>query len=155
MIIRLTDEIIKSTLQRARESPRKRAIYCLHNPNETLQRMVNAGLSETYVQPHKHEKPDKIETFTILRGQVGILTFDNRGNIDDKLLLCENETSIIAEIPPRTWHSLVIMSHEAAVYEVIEGKYDQMTHKQFSPWSPPENSPEIENYLRSLKNQFL
>ncbi len=152
MIVTLTPKILEETLQKARTSPRKRAIYCFHQPDEVLQRMINAGLSDTYFQPHKHENPDKIELFSILYGKMAIFTFNDVGEIEQKVLLEESGKDRIVEIPPRTWHGVAVISPEAVVYEIIEGKYDSLTHKDFAPWAPAENSPEAPRYLEWLKS---
>ncbi|MEK6819840.1 MAG: WbuC family cupin fold metalloprotein [Nanoarchaeota archaeon] len=153
MIVKGTMDIVEETLVKARISNRRRAIYCFHkSPDETPQRMINAFLEGTYARPHKHENPDKLETFTILSGDIAVLTFDNLGNIEDKVILSYNGKNKIAEIPPRTWHSLVVLSQEAAVYEIIEGKYNPMTHKDFAPWAPSEEDSNFRDYLGTLRN---
>ncbi|MEK6842301.1 MAG: WbuC family cupin fold metalloprotein [Nanoarchaeota archaeon] len=154
MLIKGDREIIEETLREAHDSPRKRAVYCFHKSDETLQRMINAMLRDTYVRPHKHENPDKLETFFILRGDVAVLTFDNNGTIDDKVVLREFGDNKVAEIPPRTWHSLIVLSPEAAVYEIIDGKYDPMTHKNFAPWAPSEDDPSFEKYRDELRRNI-
>ena len=152
MIIKGTMEIVEETLAKARVSDRRRAIYCFHETSDEIpQRMINAFLEGTYVRPHKHENPDKLETFSILTGDVAVLTFDNSGNIEDKVILSYTGRNRIAEIPPRTWHSIVVLSPEAAVYEVIQGKYDSLTHKNFALWAPSEDDLHFGNYLETLR----
>lgn len=151
MIKKVDKNLIKATLQKARESPRKRAVYCLHKPDEILQRMINAGLEDTYVRPHKHENPDKLELFFILKGKVGVIIFDDKGDIKDSVVLSEDGTKV-AEIPLRAWHSFIILSKEAVLFEIIMGRYDPKTHKEFAPWAPEENSEESEEYLEKLKS---
>lgn len=142
MVKKIDLSLIKNTLQKARESGRKRAIHCLHNPEERVQRMVNACLYDTYITPHKHENPDKLEIFSILKGIVAILIFDDNGDILDSVILDENGSTRIVEIPPKTWHSFVVLSSEAVLYEVIDGKYDPKTHKKFAPWALKEEGIE-------------
>lgn len=154
MLKKLDISLIEKILQKARESPRKRAIYCFHNSDENLQRMINAGLSDTYVQPHKHENPDKLEIFSILKGIVSILIFDDNGKIIDSVTLDENGHVKLVEIQPKTWHTFVILSDEAALYEIIEGKYDSKIHKNLAPWAPEENFEEAKIFLKELKNKL-
>lgn len=150
MVRILDSKLIEQTLQKARESPRKRANYCFHNPDESLQRMVNAALFDTYFRPHKHENPDKLEIFSILKGKVAILTFDEAGGVVDVVRLDEEVKSV--EIPPKTWHTVVVLSPEAVFHEIIDGKYDPKTHKEFSSWSPEEeNVEEVKKYLDKLR----
>ena len=155
MLPTITDKIIKETLAKAKGFPRRRAIYCLHQPDDQLRRMVNAAYFDTYIRPHKHENPDKLETFTILDGRVAVVEFDNSGKIIDSVILDHLGSSNHVEVPPRTWHSLVILSESAAVYEFSDMGYDPKTHKKEAPWAPPENSEKAKQYLEYLKDIIL
>jgi len=154
MIHKLDLQLAEKILQKARKSPRKRAIHCFHDPHDTLQRMINAGLSDSYVRPHKHENPDKLEIFYIVKGIAAIVIFGDDGKITESVTLDENGPVKVAEIPPRIWHCFVIISSEAVLYEVIEGKYDQETHKKFASWAPEEDSEESKKYPDDLKKKI-
>jgi cupin fold WbuC family metalloprotein len=154
---KLDQDLIRSVLDRARNSPRRRANHCFHDPADRLQRMVNAGLRGTYFAPHRHKDPDKLEIFTVLTGRVLVLTFDDAGAILDHAILSREGADAGAsgtwqvEIPPGTWHALVILSPEAVLYEVIDGYFDAKTHKRFAPWAPSEADPEAARlYLMDL-----
>jgi len=149
---KVSEGLIKEVLQEARESSRKRAMHNLHEPDDTLQRMVNAGLADTYIPPHKHEDPDKLEIFIILKGKVGVIVFDDNGDVKEAIVL--GEENKIFEVPARTWHCFVVLSEEAVLFEIIEGKYDAKTHKKFASWAPEENSEGAREYLEKLKNKF-
>ena len=81
--LKLTEKL----LQKARGSTRKRVVHCFHNPDDTLQRMINAGLSDSYFRPHKHENPDKLEIFSILEGVAAVIIFDDNGKIVESVTL--------------------------------------------------------------------
>jgi cupin fold WbuC family metalloprotein len=121
--------------------------------------MINAVLSDSYLRPHKHENPDKLEIFSILKGVAAILIFDDSGKIIECVKLEENGKTKIVETPPRTWHTFVVLSPEAVLYEIIEGKYNANTNKKFASWAPDEeNLEEAKKYLNKLKieiNQIL
>ncbi len=152
MLKKVDNTIIEDTLQKAKESERKRAIYCIHEKEDYFQRMINAVLYDTYLVPHKHENPDKLEIFLILKGRIAVLIFDDKGEIKEKIILDEKETRLV-EIPPRTWHSFVVLTPEAVLYEVIEGKYDEKTHKKFAEWAPKEQDEEAQKYLKKLREK--
>ncbi len=137
---------IEQLIWQASKSKRKRAILRLHQHEEPVQRMVNAVLPGTYVPPHKHEDPDKVELFSILKGQVAVLRFNQIGEIDSVLPLDENGPIKIVEIPPRTYHSIVALK-PSALLEIIQGPYVAETHKQRAVWAPPEDSPKARDYL--------
>ncbi len=154
---KLDQALMDEVLARARLSPRRRANHCFQLPADRLQRMVNAALRGSYFAPHRHKDPDKLEIFTILSGRVMAITFDDAGAILDRALLCRdggadaNGESWQVEIPPGTWHTLVVLSPEAVLYEVIDGHFDAKTHKRFAPWAPSEADPEAaQTYLAEL-----
>ena len=151
MITEIGEKIINETLEKARNSSRKRAVHCFHQPGETLQRMLNAGTKDTYVCPHKHENPDKLEIFNVLRGDLAVFRFNNYGRVEQTVLLEEKGPVRSVEILPRIWHGLVFLSPEAVIYELIEGPYNPSTHKNFAPWAPSEDSPQSKRYLEELR----
>ncbi len=154
MLIRLDQTLIDSVLKRARISPRKRANHNFHLPHETLQRMLNVALRDSYFRPHKHENPDKREIFTLLKGRVAIILFKDNGGVQEAAYLNEGGPVLQVEIPPRQWHTVVVMSEEAVLYEIIEGAYDPRTHKQFADFAPAEGAPGAAEYLQSLRESL-
>ncbi len=152
MIKKIDESIITSNLEKALKSDRKRSIFCLHDENDTLQRMVNTCLKGTYVRPHKHENPDKLEIFLMLTGKVAIFIFDDSGKIKETIALNSKGPVFGIEIPPKTWHSFVVLSKNASMFEIIEGKYESKSHKAFPSWAPEEgNVKESKRYLEFLK----
>lgn len=141
---------IDDLFSQARRSERKRAILRLHEHHEPVQRMVNALLPGTYVPPHKHENPDKVELFHLLRGKTAVLHFDKSGTVLEIYMLQEGGDIEVIEIPPRTYHALVPLA-PSALLEIIEGPYEASTHKQFAPWAPLEDNPKAADYRMHLE----
>lgn len=106
--------------------------------------MVNAALAGTYFAPHRHKDPGKLEIFTVLTSRVMVIIFDDDGEILDHAELARDPTcpgageTLQVEIPAGTWHTLVVLSAEAVLYEVTDGYFDAKTHMRFAPWAPPE-----------------
>ena len=71
----ITGTEIEGLMAEANLQTRRRFILRLHEHEEPVQRMVNAILPGSYIAPHKHEDPDKVELFSILRGRVAVLRF--------------------------------------------------------------------------------
>lgn len=149
MIRTITRFQIEDLIAQAKQSPRKRQIYRLHEHHEPVQRMVNALIPGTYVTPHKHENPDKVELFNILAGRLAVLAFDERGEITTVIELDATGTTRIVDIAPRTYHAIIPLEPCAAL-EIIEGPYDPATHKTFAPWAPLEDNPKASDYLMYL-----
>lgn len=144
--------MLNELLRQAAASPRRRAIYRLHEHEEPVQRMINAIVPGSYVQPHKHENPDKVELFAILEGRVACLQFTPQGALELAVILDVSGPDRVVDIPPRVYHSLIALKPSALV-EIIQGPYDAAAHKQFAPWAPAENSPEAAAYLHQLEAQ--
>ena len=142
---------IENLLLEAKQSERKRAILRLHEHHEPVQRMVNALVPGTYVTPHKHENPDKVELFSIVLGRIAVLHFNDLGDVTNIIVLEERGTERIVDIAPRTYHSLLPLEPSAAL-EIIQGPYDTATHKQFAPWAPQEGTPKAQDYMLHLQS---
>lgn len=84
----INKSIIEKVVSQAKDSQRKRMNYNFHKSYDAnLQRMLNVLEPDTYIQPHKHEDPDKTEVFIILQGRILVMEFDDLGNITSHCLL--------------------------------------------------------------------
>lgn len=116
--------------------------------------MLNAGMRDTYVAPHVHDCPRKLEIFVILRGSVAVAAFDKGGNLADCAILSDKGPVRAAEVPAGTWHSFVVLTRSAVVYELVDGRYDPLTHKHFAPWAPDERDTRSASaFLKKLRRQ--
>lgn len=150
-MIKINEEYIDKTSQKAKTSPRKRMNYNFHKEDAArLQRMLNAMEPDTYIQPHKHENPDKVEAFFALRGRIVVVEFDDNGKITDYIELDSKKGNYGVEIPARTWHTLISLESGSVAYEVKDGPYNVAVDKNFAPWAPAENDGESENYLKEI-----
>jgi len=154
VMIKIDDEFLDQTSSKAKVSPRLRMNYNFHPLHEDpLHRMLNAMEPGTYIQPHKHENPDKFEVFLALRGRFVVFIFDDSGNITDHTIIDAREGKYGVEIPGRTYHMLVSLESGSVAYEVKEGPYSLLTSKYFASWAPAEGDPGVNNYLENLLNQ--
>ena len=146
----INNELIDSVSSLAKVSSRKRQNYNFHDTlDAVLQRMLNAIEPETYVQPHKHENPDKVEAFVVLRGKVLIVEFDDQGTITCHQLLSLDGV-LGVEIAPRTWHTVISLEPGTVVYEVKEGPYSALNDKDFASWAPAEGDTGCQAYTAAL-----
>jgi len=136
-------------------SPRKRKNFNFHRVfSDPMNRMLHAMEPETYVQPHKHENPDKREAFIILKGRVVVIEFDDSGRIQEFTILDPQTGNYGAEIQPRTWHCLIVLAKGTLVYEVKDGPYDPSDDKIFASWASAEGNPEAEKYKETILRQL-
>ncbi len=144
-------EIIEETRAKARLSPRKRAHYLLHQPEEFLQRIVQVVQKGSYYAPHRHPK---LEFFVLLEGEAAAVLLDDDGRVKDVAMMSTGNI-IMAEVPLDAWHTFIVLSEEAVFLEVIAGYYDATTHHGHAPWTIPEDDPRAVDYLASLTKEVL
>ncbi len=150
-MIKIDDNFLDTTSFKAKDSPRLRMNYNFHPRHEDpLHRMLNAMEPGTYIQPHKHEDPDKFEIFLALRGRFVVIIFDASGNITDHTILDARQGKYGVEIPEKTYHILISLEPGSVAYEIKEGPYSLSTAKNFARWAPAEGDPKVKDYLNSL-----
>lgn len=150
-MIEINTELLDGVSSKAKTAPRKRMNYNFHKEmSDPLHRMINALEPGTYVRPHKHENPDKMESFVVLRGKVLVITFNEDGDIVHRSILDPNIGKYGVEIAPRIFHTIISLEPGSAVYEVKNGPYTPVDDKNFATWAPSEGDPEAVNYMTSL-----
>jgi cupin fold WbuC family metalloprotein len=146
----INQELLDNLIERAKQSERKRAPYNLHEYHEPVQRMVNALIPGTYVTPHKHQNPDKVELIAVLTGKVACFKFDDAGAVLEVHVLESQGPVRAVDIRPGVYHTFIALE-PSAVLEIIQGPYHPDTHKQFAEWAPQEGAPEVGAYLAHLE----
>jgi cupin fold WbuC family metalloprotein len=147
MIEKLTDE--------ARSSARKRKNLNFHPfASDPLHRMLHGMEPETYVQPHKHENPDKREAFIILTGKAVAVQYTDTGEVDDYIILDSRAGNYGVEIAPRTWHNLIALETGTVVYEVKDGPWDPADDKFFASWAPKEGDAGCEEFNKRILKEI-
>lgn len=154
--MKIISELTLSELsQKAALLPRKRLNLNFHEElSDPMNRMLNAFEPGTYIQPHKHENPDKREVFIVLRGSMLMVIFDDSGNPIEFVLLDPKKGIYAIEIPPRTWHSIISLESGTVVYEIKDGPYIPISDKNFASWAPKEGDASCGVYLARLTEQF-
>ena len=151
----VSPELLNELSQKAASIPRMRLNHNFHDDlADPINRMLNALEPGTYLQPHKHENPDKREVFIVLRGSLVVVFFDDIGNPTEFVLLDTQKGNYAIEIPVGSWHTLIALETGSVVYEVKDGPYFPMTDKNFAIWAPKEGTSECDKYLRNLTDQY-
>ena len=148
---KIDESMINEISALAKLSARRRKNHNFHStPADTLQRLLNAIEPFSYIQPHKHEDPDKREIFFALRGRIAVIEFDEHGNIADHIILDPLNGNYCAEIPERTYHVIIALDPGSVAYEFKDGPYDPIDDKNFAHWAPKEGDPGATGYLLGL-----
>lgn len=143
-IKRLSTDLLGDIAERARENPRLRKNYNLHELSERVQRFVNVMQPGTYVRPHCHRRSPDVngfELFVVLQGEVGIAMMSDRGEILQRERISATGPTRGIELPEGTYHTLVALAPDTTILEIKEGPYDPQTDKDFLPNFPQEGTP--------------
>jgi len=135
----------------ARASPRLRMNANLHRMDDAVHRLLNAFEPGSYVRPHRHAVPPKVETVTVLRGRGAVLVFDDAGAVAECAVVSPAGPAFVAEVPAGVWHTLVALEPGTVWFEVKEGPYVQPVAADWAPWAPEPASPAAEAYLDELR----
>jgi cupin fold WbuC family metalloprotein len=146
----ITQQLLDDLLAKAAADPRKRVQFNFHEHEDPVQRMLNAITPGSYVTPHKHENPDKVELIAPLVGKAAMFQYDDAGQITEMHIMSPDDAVRGVDIPPRTYHNFVALT-PCVVLEIIQGPYRAETHKKFAPFAPLEGSPECAAYLARLE----
>jgi cupin fold WbuC family metalloprotein len=148
--IQIIDEaLIRSLVERARNSPRLRVNHNFHSSMEdNPHRFLNVMLKGTYVAPHRHLNPPKSESFVVLDGKLAFFTFHDDGGVASSHILGPATPGI--DLRPGVWHSLTPVTEHAVCYEVKPGPYVASSDKEFAAWAPAEGDAGVAVYLKLL-----
>jgi len=143
-------------MAKAMKSPRLRMNYNFHESlDDPINRLINVMEPDTYLRPHRHKNPDKIEIFLILRGKVALFLFDDLGKITDSRILDPKEGAYGGEIPADIWHTLLVLESGTTVYEVKQGPFAPLSPENMASWSPaPEDKEGVKQFMNTLKSHI-
>jgi len=139
----------------AKASPRLRKNRNFHPTDEHPgHRLLNAVEPGTYVRPHCHLDPLMDETMVVLRGCLGLVTFDAAGQVLRGVILGPGAAALGVDIPHGTWHTVLALEPNTVFLEAKAGPYLPLTAEEKSTWAPAEGAPEVAAYLAWLEGLF-
>ncbi|MDF1751578.1 MAG: WbuC family cupin fold metalloprotein [Verrucomicrobiales bacterium] len=148
----LDPEMLEKGLEGSRQSPRKRIILPIHREQSDLvQRMLNFFQPGTYVTPHHHPNESASETVFVLQGSLGLLIFEESGELRSKHLLTRGS---LIDIAPGVWHGMVILEADTVILEAKRGPYDD-TDKHFASWAPAEGEEGAAELVKEYEKLFV
>lgn len=155
MIIKIDASVLEQLALESKQKVRRRTIRNYHQyAADPFQRMLNAMQPDTYVQPHKHDNPDKREVFVVLQGKAVVVTFTDDGKITDHVVLNKEIGNFVAEIPAKIWHTVICLEKNTVLVEFKDGPYDPNADKHFAGWAPAEGEQDTERYKQEVLNQL-
>ena len=152
MITLIDRPLLDELCREAAASPRRRKNRNFHpRDHHPAHRLLNAMQPDSYIPPHRHLDPNKDETFVVLRGLLGLILFDDAGNVVQAATVGAGGTALGVDIPHGAWHTALALAPDTVFFEAKAGPYLPFTEAERAPWAPAENSPEAAAYLAALK----
>lgn len=122
----ITEELFNQVSSQAKESPRLRMNYNLHEHlDDKVHRFFNAMEPGTIVPIHRHQ--DTAETFMLVRGRMRVVLYDDNKNIIDDSILSADNGNYGVHIPVGIWHWVEVLEPNTITFEVKEGPYHPLT----------------------------
>jgi len=149
-VVYFGNEEVSSLLAESRKSPRRRMIQPIQRTEASpVQRMLNAFQPGTYVRPHRHPERGASETLVLLQGRLGVVIFDDRGEVLERYELCRGD---VLDLEPMVWHSMVCLEEDTLISEFKCGPYDASKDKEFADWAPLEDAGA--EWVRLMEQKF-
>lgn len=155
-MIRLIDvALLDAVSSEARSSPRLRRNRNFHPDNDfPAHRLLNAIEPGTYIAPHRHLDPFKDESMLVLRGRMGLVIFDEVGEVSLSAVIAPNADCRGVDIPHATWHTILALEPGTVLFEAKAGSYLPLSAAECAPWAPAEGQAEAAGYLARLERLF-
>lgn len=150
-MIVVDSQLLDNLTRKAVDSPRLRMNHNLHPADGSLcHRLLNAMEPDSYIRPHRHLAPEKDEGFVLIRGRLGVIEFNEQGQVTATALLTTDNDRCIVDIPHNAFHTAVSLQPGTIFYETKSGPYLPLTESEKALWAPAENDPHAATYLQSL-----
>jgi cupin fold WbuC family metalloprotein len=135
-------------------NPRQRQHHNFHSMDEACHRMLVGMQPDTYLAPHRHLAAEKAETLLVLQGSIGLLLFDEQGElVKTRVMQAAGECQGV-DLPPGQFHALVVLEADTLLFECKAGPYRPLQDEEWAPWAPREGAPGVEAYRQWMKAQF-
>ncbi|MBK7953782.1 MAG: WbuC family cupin fold metalloprotein [Candidatus Accumulibacter sp.] len=139
----------------ASQSPRRRKNRNFHDDEAALaHRLLNAIEPGSYLIPHRHVDPNKDETMVALRGRLGVVFFDDAGQVQQTLVLTPAGGTCGVNIPYGVYHTVLALDRGTVLLETKAGPYRPLGDDERAPWAPAEGEPAADAYAQALSERF-
>ena len=102
----------------------------------------------------------KDETLIAAQGLLGVLVFDDAGQVVQQLKLGTERHAAprvgpVVDMPAGTWHTVLALTSDAVLPEGKAGPFDPQGPREFADWAPEEGAAEALVLLREWRSLFL
>jgi len=150
--MRIIDQkMLDQLIAEAQASPRRRKNLNFHASDDfCCHRLLNAMEPDSYIRPHRHLDPLKDESMVMVRGRMGVLIFDDSGNVVRQAIITAAGLAVAVDIPHGLFHTVVGLESGTVFFESKAGPYLPLTDDEKGGWSPAEGTEEAVSYLAAL-----
>lgn len=122
MNLLLDTPLLDSITQQAKESPRLRMNYNLHDSLDAkAQRLFNALEPGTVLPIHRHRHT--AETYILVRGRLRVDYYNEAKEIIESVILDPLEGRYGIHVPAGQWHTVEALESGTMIFEVKDGPY--------------------------------
>lgn len=150
----LDQALFNDLAEKAAANPRGRQHHNFHAMEEPCHRMAVGLQPSTYVPPHRHLSADKAETLLVLKGRLGVLIFDEAGQVQGKRVLQAGGDCVGVDLPAGVFHGLVVLEPDSLMFECKAGPYRPVGEGEQASWAPREGEPGVAEYQAWMRAQF-
>ncbi len=138
----------------ARGNTRRRKNRNFHDDDAALaHRLLNAIEPGSYLLPHRHLDANKDETMIVLRGCLGVIFFDDVGEVEQTVELTPQGFVCGVDIPHGVYHTILALAPGTVIIEAKAGPYLPLTDAERAPWAPAEGTSAAAAYARTLSER--
>ena len=145
---------IENLKKLAQLNSRKRVRFCSHHTgDEPVHEMFIVHPQAAYVRPHKHL--GKIESMSVLQGEVDFITFDDQGEVTSKISMgaFTSGKSFYNSLRTDIYHTLLIRSEWLVFLEVTKGPF-RKEDTVFAEWSPvDEDIQKVKTFVNEINKK--
>lgn len=121
-------QMLDQVTDQAKESPRKRTNFNLHDSLEAkAQRLLNALEPGTELLIHRHTLT--AETYILLRGKIRVFFYNDKKEVTNTFDLDPDQGKYGIHIPAGQWHTLEVHESGTVIFEVKDGPYQPLPEK--------------------------
>ena len=144
----------------AKASPRLRQHLNIHaSHDDPFQRLFIAFGMDSYVRPHRHQLAPKDETLVAVQGLLGVLVFDDAGQVVQRFQLGSERhagagVGPVVDMPTGAWHTVLALTPDAVLLEGKAGPFDPQAPREFANWAPEEGTHAAGALLLQWRGMF-
>lgn len=132
--VRIDRELLDELKRVAESRGRQNVRLCLHDSPQALAHdMIIVEHPGRYYRPHKHRA--KGESYHLIEGSMGILIFDEQGQIIDACVL-GSEGAVVYRVGADMYHAVFPLSERVVYHEAKPGPFLGEGDSVYPEWAP-------------------